>query len=104
MQKLEAAALRDLPTAWRRQVYRRTQTADSAHKREDYEQKERARWGKELAGLLLEVDLPFARGLTEAESRLAEFISALDVFTSKQGSVIQGQAANLEALTLDGKL
>ena len=57
------AALADLPTAWRGKVYRRTEAADTAHKREEDEAKERARWAKELAGLLLEANLPFARAL-----------------------------------------
>jgi len=61
--RLEVAALADLPTAWRGKVYRRTEVADTAHKREEDEAKERARWAKELAGLLLEANLPFARAL-----------------------------------------
>ena len=61
--KLEAAALQDLPIAWWGKVYRRTEGADTAHKREEDEQKERARWAKKLAGLLLEANLPFVRAL-----------------------------------------
>ena len=34
LRKLEVAALTDLPTAWRGKVYRRTESADTAHKRE----------------------------------------------------------------------
>jgi hypothetical protein len=63
LRRLEVAALADLPTAWRGKVYRRTEVADTAHKREEDEAKERARWAKELAGLLLEANLPFARAL-----------------------------------------
>ena len=63
LRKLEAAAFLNLPIAWRGKVYRRTETADSAHKREEDEKKERARWARELAGLLLEANLPFARAL-----------------------------------------
>ena len=63
LRKLEVAALTDLPTAWRGKVYRRTESADTAHKREEDKQKERARWAKELAGLILEANLPFARAL-----------------------------------------
>ena len=63
LRKLEVAALTDVPTAWRGKVYRRTESTDTAHKREEDEQKERARWAKELAGLLLETNLPFARNL-----------------------------------------
>ena len=43
LRKLEVAALTDLPTAWRGKVYRRTEGADTAHKREEDEQQERAR-------------------------------------------------------------
>ena len=60
LRKLEAASLQDLPTAWREKVYRCIEGADTAHKREEDEQKERARWANELAGLLLEAALPFA--------------------------------------------
>ena len=63
LRKLEVAALTSLPTAWRGKVYRRTETAETAHKRDEDEQLERARWAKELAGLLLEAGLPFARNL-----------------------------------------
>ena len=63
LRTLEVAALTNLPTAWRGKVYRRTETGDTAHKREEDEQHERARWAKELAGLLLEASLPFARNL-----------------------------------------
>ena len=63
LRKLEVAALTNLPTAWRGKVYRRSEAADTAHKREEDEQHERARWAKELAGLLLEANLPFARNL-----------------------------------------
>ena len=63
LRKLEVVALTDMPTAWRGNVYRRTESADTAHKREEDEQKERARWAKELAGLLLEANLPLAGNL-----------------------------------------
>ena len=66
LRRLEVAALADLPTAWRGKVYRRTEVADTAHKREEDEAKERARWAKELAGLLLEANPPFARALRGA--------------------------------------
>jgi len=43
LRRLEVAALADLPTAWRGKVYRRTEVADTAHKREEDEAKERTR-------------------------------------------------------------
>ena len=63
LRKLEVTALTSLPTARRGKVYRRTETAETTHKREEDEQHERARWAKELAGLLLKANLPFARNL-----------------------------------------
>ena len=64
LRRLEAASLQDLSSEWRGKVYRRIESAEAAHKREEDEQKERRRWGWKLAGLLLEAGLPFSPSLT----------------------------------------
>ena len=53
----------DLPRQWQGKRYRRTQTPATEHARAEAENSERLRWAKELAGLLAEAGLPFARSL-----------------------------------------
>ena len=56
-------ALAHLPSQWKGKRYRRTEGQPSAHAREEGERTERLRQGRQVAGLLVEADLPFAASL-----------------------------------------
>ena len=60
LRTLRASNLSALPSEWRGKRYRREQLATTEQARATAEEKERLRWGRELAGLLLEAKLPFA--------------------------------------------
>ena len=55
--------LEALPREWQGKRYRRMALASTVHARAEAETSERRRWARELAGLLVEVRLPFARSL-----------------------------------------
>ena len=57
-----ATALAQLPSEWRGKRYRRL-AHKSENARAEAEEKDRLRWSRELAGLLLEAKLPFSRAL-----------------------------------------
>ena len=73
LRKLHAASLAQLPSEWRGKRYRRQQRLQNEAERADEEAAERTRWGREVAGLLVEAGLPFARtlGTTAPGSTLA---------------------------------
>ena len=60
LRRLAAANLAALPTEWRGKAYRRAQLATTENARATAEEAERKKWGRELAGLLLEAKLPFS--------------------------------------------
>ena len=55
-----AEHLAELLDQWRGKRYRRKEVARNTQEREQAEEKKAARWAKEVLGLLLEADLPFA--------------------------------------------
>ena len=55
-----AEHLSELPNQWRGKHYRRKEVARNPQEQEEAEDKKAARWAKEVLGLLLEADLPFA--------------------------------------------
>ena len=73
LRKLHAASLAQLPTEWRGKRYRRQQKLSNEAERAEEEAAERTRWGREVAGLLAEAGLPFAKtlGTTAPSSSLA---------------------------------
>ena len=60
LRHLAAHSLAALPTEWRGKRYKRTEALSSEKERENAEAGERARWSRELAGLLAEAKLPYA--------------------------------------------
>ena len=63
LQGMALAALAHLPQEWRGKRYRRTEGQATENAREEGERAERLRKGREVVGLLVEADLPFAREL-----------------------------------------
>ena len=55
-----------LPAEWRGKRCRRQARLANDHEREEAEAEERARWGREVAGLPVEANLPFAKSLGSA--------------------------------------
>ena len=63
LQRLALASLACLPREWRGKRYRRTEGQSTEHAREEGERQERLRQGRQVAALLVEANLPFARAL-----------------------------------------
>ena len=87
LRKLHAAALANLPLEWRGKRYRRKERLSNEAERADAETAERKRWGREVAGLLAEAQLPFSKTLGEAEPDSAvalRFCRGLRAHTLKQ--------------------
>ena len=63
LQRLALASLAHLPREWRGKRYRRTEGQSTEHAREEGERQERLRQGRQVAALLVEAGLPFARAL-----------------------------------------
>ena len=61
LKRLEAESLAFVPKAWTGREVRRPELADSTGERAAAEKTQRARWAKEVAGILVEAQLPFAR-------------------------------------------
>ena len=61
--KFGAPEVLGLPTAWRGKSYRRVEQAGDGAGRQRAEEKERARWGREVAQILLDAGLPFGQEL-----------------------------------------
>ena len=59
-----------LPSQWRGKRYRRQEEAKNPQESEEAENSKRERWAKEVLGLLLEADLPFAATAREARGGL----------------------------------
>ena len=68
--RLQAARLAHLPTVWQGKRYRREAVLVNEDERAQAEDAARAHWAKEVAGLLVEADLPFARTLGAKEGSL----------------------------------
>ena len=66
LRRLHAAALATLPLEWRGKRYRRQERLNNEGERADAEAAERKHWGREVAGLLAEAQLPFAKTLGDA--------------------------------------
>ena len=60
LNKLALHSLAHLPSEWRGKRYRRTAGLGSEHARAEGERAERLRKGKEVVGILLEANLPYA--------------------------------------------
>ena len=61
LKRLEAESLAFVPKAWLGREVRRPELLDSTGERATAEKKLRAKWAKEVAGILVEAELPFAR-------------------------------------------
>ena len=66
LNRLALHSVAHLPTEWRGKRYRRTQGQATEHARAEGEHKERLRKGKQVAGILVEANLPFAASLSRA--------------------------------------
>ena len=66
LNRLALHSLAHLPTEWRGKRYRRTQGQATEHARAEGETKERLRKGRQVAGILVEANLPFATSLSKA--------------------------------------
>ena len=62
----QAEHLASLPTQWRGKRYRRNEAPKDPTARERADDKKAERWSKEVLGLLLEADLPFAESAAGA--------------------------------------
>ena len=65
-----AEHLSGLPSQWRGKRYRRQEVAQNPQEREEAENAKQERWSKEVLGLLLEANLPFAASAREARGGL----------------------------------
>ena len=66
----QAEHLAGLPSQWRGKRYRRQEAAKNPQEREEAEEAKLAHWTKEVLGLLLEADLPFAASARQARGGL----------------------------------
>ena len=66
----QAEHLAGLPSQWRGKRYRRQEVAKNPQEREEAEEAKLAHWTKEVLGLLLEADLPFAASARQARGGL----------------------------------
>ena len=63
LRKLHAASLAQLPTEWRGKRYRRQAKLANESERAEAEDAERQKWARQVVGLLVEANLPYAKTL-----------------------------------------